>query len=168
MINFKSIEIEDVEDFWDFLKTLDLETDDMMYEPGEREKRTNVSELKHDIQSNVIQGEDFLYMALNDNKIIGYIRAERGKFNRVRHMAYITVGILKSYRARGIGASFFEQLEKWAKENAVHRLELTVECHNKAACHLYAKSGFRVEGVRKNAMCVDRKYVDEYYMAKLF
>jgi RimJ/RimL family protein N-acetyltransferase len=35
------------------------------------------------------------------------------------------------------------------------------------AKHLYEKSGFVVEGIKKNAMFVDGEYVDEYYMAKL-
>lgn len=54
----------------------------MMYEPNERKAKTTVQELKLDIQDNVIQGFDFLQVATENDKIVGYIRAERGKFER--------------------------------------------------------------------------------------
>ena len=44
--------------------------------------------LKDDMQSNVINGDDFLQIALDGNKMLGYIHAERGKFNRISHTAY--------------------------------------------------------------------------------
>ena len=93
MIRYKNIETEDIEAFWDFLIALDSETVYMMYEPGERTIRSSLEELKEDIFSNVIHGEDFLCIALDDGRIVGYLRAERGKCNRIRHMAYIVTGI---------------------------------------------------------------------------
>ena len=60
-----------------------------------------------------------------------------------------------------------DDLEKWAKENSVIRLELTVECHNEAARKLYEKSDFKVEGIRAKSMLVKGEVVDEYYMAKI-
>ena len=71
------------------------------------------------------------------------------------------------YQGKGIGTTFFENLEKWAKENSVIRLELTVECHNEAARKLYEKSDFKVEGIRAKSMLVKGEVVDEYYMAKI-
>lgn len=167
MVTFKKPEIDDVENFWNFLNALDNETNYMMYEPNEREQRTDIRELRDDIQSSVINGNDFLQIGAENNKIIGYIRAERGKFNRNSHTAYIVIGILKDYGGKGIGTAFFEKLDKWAKENGIVRLELTVECHNIAARRLYEKSGFRIEGIREKSMLVEGVFVDEYYMAKI-
>ena len=167
MIEYKNIEAEDVEAFWSFLGTLDLETEFMMYEPGERDKHTSLSELGHEIQTNVIGGEDHICIALHEKRIVGYIHAERGRFQRNRHTAYVVVGILKNYRSKGIGTALFAHLDRWAKEDHIRRLELTVECPNQAAQRLYEKSGFVVEGIRKNAMYVDGQYIDEYYMAKI-
>ena len=115
----------------------------------------------------MILGNDFLQVAIDNQKIVGYIRAERGKFNRIRHTAYIVVGILKDYRGKGIGTSFFEKLNCWATENGIKRLELTVECHNETARHLYEKSGFKIEGTRKKSMFVNGSFVNEFYMAKI-
>ena len=74
------------------------------------------------------------------------------------------MGILKDYRGQGIGSLFFEQLEKWAAENGISRMELTVECTNTAAIRLYEKSGFKIEGTRLRSMKVNGCFVDEYYM----
>lgn len=167
MIAFRKIKSEDADAFWELLSTLDNETNYMMLEPKEREQITNIQELKDDIQRNVTNGNDFLQIAIEENKIIGYIRAERGKFNRIFHTAYVVTGILKNYSGKGIGTTFFKNLDKWAKETGISRLELTVECHNEAAKHLYAKSGFEFEGIRSKSMYVDGRFIDEYYMAKI-
>lgn len=167
MIIFRALNAEDVESFWDFLNSLDNETNYMMYEPQERIQSSNIQELRDDIQRNVTNGNDFLQIAMEDNKIIGYIRAERGKFKRIFHTAYVVIGILRNYSGKGVGTTFFENLDKWARENDVSRLELTVECHNEAAKHLYEKSGFEIEGVRAKSMYVEGRFVDEYYMAKI-
>lgn len=167
MLYYRTLELNQIDDFWELLNNLDAETDYMMYEPNERMQITNVQELKNDIENNVILGNDFLQVAIDNQKIVGYIRAEGGKFNRIRHTAYIVVGILKDYRGKGIGTSFFEKLNCWATENGIKRLELTVECHNETARHLYEKSGFKIEGTRKKSMFVNGSFVNEFYMAKI-
>ena len=96
-----------------------------------------------------------------------YISAQRGRLNRIAHSAYIVVGILAEHRGRGIGTEFFRRLDAWAEQENVTRLELTVICENEAAIRLYTKSGFRTEGVKHNSVCLDGRYLDEYYMAKL-
>ena len=87
--------------------------------------------------------------------------------NRIAHSAYIVVGILTDYRGKGIGTEFFKRLYVWAEENNVVRLELTVICENEAAKHLYTNSGFEIEGMKRKSVCVDGKYLDEYYMARV-
>ena len=112
MIIYSKLEINRIKDFWELLNRLDTETDYMMYEPNERKAKTTVQELKLDIQDNVIQGFDFLQVATENDKIVGYIRAERGKFERNFHTAYIVIGILKKYRGKGIGTTFFNNRSK--------------------------------------------------------
>jgi len=59
------------------------------------------------------------------------------------------------------------RLDEWAGKNGIVRLELTVECVNTGAKHLYEKNGFTVEGVRPKSMKVNGRFVDEYYMGKI-
>ncbi|WP_130837050.1 GNAT family N-acetyltransferase [Lachnoclostridium sp. Marseille-P6806] len=164
----RSILEKDAENLYQMMCRLDEETNYMLYEPGERQKRTrDLSRLSASI-AEAVSGSDFLMAAENENgEIAGYIRAERGRLNRIRHTAYIVIGIRRAYRRQGIGTAFFQELERWAKTNDIIRLELTVECANTGAKSLYEKQGFRVEGVRSQSMRVDGRLVDEYYMGKI-
>ncbi len=147
---------------------LDEETEFMMYEPGERQVKGNdLRRLRSKIKA-AASGYDLLLAEINENdEIIGYIQAEKGKLNRISHTAYIVVGIRRQYRGQGIGTEFFQRLDQWAKANGIIRLELTVECTNPAAKRLYEKNGFQVEGIRSKAMKVNGRLTDEYYMAKI-
>ena len=80
---------------------------------------------------------------------------------------YNVCGILKDYRGKGIGTEFFKQLDIWAEKENITRLELTVICENKIAKHLYEKNGFEIEGIKRNSVFRDGKYLDEFYMAKI-
>ena len=68
---------------------------------------------------------------------------------------------------KGIGTEFFKQLDIWAEKENITRLELTVICENKIAKHLYEKNGFEIEGIKRNSVFRDGKYLDEFYMAKM-
>ena len=163
----RPIRIEDAEPFFSMMCFLDSETPFMMYEPNEREKTTDVAELRNKIDDAISVG-DFLLVAEDcDKNIVGYIWAERGRMNRISHTAYIVVGIREAYQHQGIGTKFFRKLDEWARKNSIVRLELTVECANTAARHLYEENGFLVEGRRMKSMKLGDDFVDELYMAKL-
>ena len=161
---YRTLSAEDAERFWNLLNQLDYETKYMLFEPGERPK--NLPKTESLIRYSV-EVDDFLLVAEADNKLIGYISAQRGMLNRIAHSAYIVVGILADYRGKGIGTEFFKRLNVWAEEKGVTRLELTVICENEAAKRLYTNSGFEIEGIRRKSVCVDGAYFDEYYMAKV-
>lgn len=163
-MEYRKPAVNDVESFWNLMNQLDYETKYMLYEPGERVK--NLPRIESIIRDSV-EGKDFLLVAETDNKLIGYISAQKGRLNRIAHSAYIVVGILTDYRGKGIGTEFFKRLNVWAEENEVIRLELTVICENEVAKRLYTNNGFKIEGTKRKSVCVDGKYLDEYYMAKV-
>lgn len=161
----RKIKEHDAEEFLRMLLALDKETKNMMMEPDERSNDVNrIKAMIEQAQS----GKAFLIVAEDNNEIVGFLSAQRGIPKRISHSAYIVIGIRSAYQNQGIGTQFFIALEKWAIENKLARLELTVMCHNAAAIHLYKNNGFEIEGIKKNSIIVDGKYVDEYYMAKLF
>lgn len=160
----REIESRDADAFWQMQYELDKETNFMMYEPNERTK--NIALIENIIQK-AVDGSNLLLIAESDTQIVGYISVQRGMPNRIKHTAYIVVGIRKAFQGKGIGTEFFRRLDLWAQQKGITRLELTVMCPNNVAKHLYEKNGFVVEGTKKNAMFVDGKYVDEFYMAKL-
>jgi RimJ/RimL family protein N-acetyltransferase len=163
-MQIRNITLKDTDEFITFQLRLDEETEYMMYEPGERNPQRDRTEA---LIRGAMDGDNFLMVIEDKDKLWGYISAERGGLNRIRHTAYIVTGICTSYRNQGIGTKFFNELDKWAEQNKISRLELTVMCHNETAVGLYEKKGFRKEGIKKNSMLVNGSYVDEYYMAKL-
>ncbi|MTI71585.1 MAG: GNAT family N-acetyltransferase [Firmicutes bacterium] len=150
--------------FLDMLKRLDAETKYMMFEPKER--KTNEDEMKKKIKE-TLDSDSLILVVEDNNEIIGYLSVERGFANRIKHSGYIVIGILNSYRGKGIGTKLFEHLEKWATENNITRLELTVMTNNESGIRLYEKMGFKKEGIKERSLKVDGEYIDEYYMAKL-
>ena len=163
-MHYRKLVKTDAERFWEMMNQLDHETKYMLYEPGERIK--NIARIESLIE-NSVEGEDFLLVAEENDKIVGYISAQRGGLKRIAHSAYIVVGILQNYRGKGIGTEFFKQLDNWAEEKKITRLELTVICENEVAKHLYEKSGFEIEGIKRKSVLVDGIYLDEFYMAKI-
>ena len=156
--------LSDAEAFWQMQSELDLETRYMMLEPGERIK--DMKRIEKIISESII-GPNLLIFAEDGGKIAGYLSAQRGMLNRIKHTAYIVIGIREAYQHQGIGTKFFAELDRWARETGIKRLELTVMCPNIHAKELYEKSGFDVEGIKKHSMLVEGEYIDEYYMAKI-
>ena len=160
-MEIRKIDIGDTKDFWQLQKQLNSETKFMMLEPDERE--FNFGKAVADVART-----DFTVAAIDNGKFVGYLSADCGKYRRVSKTAYIIVGILKAYQHQGIGQKFFERLDVWAKEKQIKRLELTVLITNNAAIALYQKNGFEIEGVRKQSMCLDGEFIDEFYMGKVY
>ncbi|WP_210087182.1 GNAT family N-acetyltransferase [Paenibacillus turicensis] len=158
------IEVQDAPALLNLQLQLDKENSFMMYEYGERPKQ--ISLVKEMIERFHDTGS-LLLAARTRKELAGYISAERGNANRINHTAYVVIGVLEKHQKQGVATGLMEYLVKWAKSSKITRLELTVMTHNTAAITLYKKFGFKQEGIREKAMLVDRKYVDEYYMAKL-
>lgn len=165
MITVRKIQIEDAKEFLEMLKQLDGETKNMLFEEGER--RSTVEDIKKQIEE-ASQSDSLLLVAIKDNKLVGFLSADRGFANRIRHSAYIVIGILADYRGNRIGSHLFEELDKWAKDSKIIRLELTVMKHNEAGVNLYKKMGYEIEGTKVKSLVVDGQFVDEYYMAKIY
>ena len=164
-VDIRKIKMEDANSYLEMLLNLDKETKFMMFEPGERSKSIDIARRKIE---NTIKGDNLILVATEGTEIIGFLSVERGVPRRIRHTGYVVVGIREKYRGMGIGSKLFSELDKWTRENNLTRLELTVVSSNIVAKHLYEKNGFKIEGTRKNAMIIDDKYADEYYMAKLY
>lgn len=163
MIQYRTLQKEEAEAFWQLMNQMDQETKYMLYEPNEREK--NIPLLENIIQNANENG--FLEVVEMNHQLIGYISAQKESLMRTKHCAYIVVGVLKNYHNQKIGSTLFEHLDVWAKANNIKRLELTVLCENESAIHVYKKHGFEIEGTRRNSTYIDDNYKDEYYMAKI-
>lgn len=160
----REVEIEDALELLNMQCRLDRQTEHMIYEEDERPR--DLEALKKKISELKLNG-CLILIAEDEGEMIGFLSADRGRQKRTKHAAYITIGILKEYKGRGIGTALLEVMENWSKENGISRMESTVMCHNVEGMRLYRKNGFEVEGIRKHAVYVDKQYIDEYYMAKV-
>ena len=165
MVVIRRILESDADAFLDLCKTLDEETQFMMLESGER--LTTVEQQRERIARYLSQNNQMIFVAENNNQLVGYLAAIGGDYKRNKHSAHIVIGILQDFTGQGIGTRLFNNLESWSREQGIHRLELTVMAHNTNALGLYQKMGFQIEGTKKDSLFVNGQYVDEYYMAKL-
>ncbi|MFO1444061.1 GNAT family N-acetyltransferase [Bacillus sp. Bva_UNVM-123] len=161
----REIQLEDAEKFVNLVKQVEEEAQFMMMEPGERMlsadvQRKRIEQMKNEPNSTVLLAEQ-------DGNLVGYLIVVGGSGKRILHRGYLVIGILKEYRGQGIGSKLFQRLDEWAKTHHISRLELTVVTKNEIAVALYKKSGFEIEGTKRNSLSIDNEYYDEYYMAKL-
>jgi RimJ/RimL family protein N-acetyltransferase len=161
----REIKPDDAGSFINLIKKVESESEFMLLEPGERkiveeEQKKRIEVIRKSYNSTI-------FIAEEDKQLIGYLIVMGGNAKRNKHSVYLIIGILAEYRGRGIGTKLFEQLEKWAKEQNVHRLELTVVTQNQAGLQLYKKMGFEIEGTKRQSLYINGKFVDEYYMSKL-
>ena len=156
---------DDAERYLNLCKQLDAETQFMLLEPGER--KTTLEEQRTQIDILLQHENQTIFVAEQDNQLVGYLAASGGTFKRNRHNAYLVIGIQQAFTGQGIGTQLFQTLGKWTQQQHIHRLELTVMTHNTAGIALYKKQGFAIEGTKRHSLLINDQYVDEYYMSKL-
>ena len=144
---------------------LDSETTFMLFEPGER--KTTVEEQQVIIDSFINDDAKEMIVAIDNNEVCGFIVGIGNTTRRNRHSLYCVIGIEQKSTGKGLGKQLLQALEDWSASRDITRLELTVMCHNEHAISLYKSYGFKIEGIKKQALRVDGRFVDEYYMAKL-
>ncbi|SIS47910.1 GNAT family N-acetyltransferase [Salimicrobium flavidum] len=163
-MEYRALDIDDAKQFLKFNKELD-ESGFMLYAPGERvmsenEQRQLIKKITEDSSTALIIGE-------NEGEITGFIMLKGNELERIRHSAYLALGVKEEWRGHGVGKDLLRQGFKWARERGVSRLELTVLKNNRAALHLYKQMGFKIEGEKVNSLKIDGEYRNEYYMYKL-
>ena len=108
------------------------------------------------------------FVALDNEKVIGWCDISKNDRPIFEHSGELGIGILKPYRGQGIGKKLITTPIAVAKEAGLTRVELTVRETNTNAIALYKKVGFEIEGVLRNAVCVDGVYTNHIAMAMLF
>ena len=147
------------------LQRLDQETGFMLLEPGAR--NLSLKRQQELIREYSDANTGMLLVAEVDTGLAGFIGGTGGRFDRERHTLYLAMGVLQAYWGRSIGRRLLQSLEEWAGDDGYHRLELSVMEHNARARALYEKSGFEYEGMRCDALKLNGRYINEFYMAKL-
>lgn len=163
-MNIRNLKPNDAEAFLSLMLRLDNESEFMMYESGER--KTNVGEMRARIEG-LDSSSGVIFGAFEGDDIVGFISLDRGFANRIKHIGYLVIGVLEVASGRGIGTKLLQRIDRWAEENDIYKLELTVMAHNDKAHSLYIRSGYNDEGIKKKSIRLNGKFYDEYYMGKV-
>ena len=164
-MKIRTIMESDAAAFLELCVAVEAESEYMLIRPGER--TAGVEQQRARIAEIVASDNSVILVAEDGGALAGYAAAVGGPYRRNRRTAHLVIGIREAVCGQGLGAEFFKELEAWARRQGLKRLELEVMVTNARAIALYKKSGFEVEGTRKDAVCVDGDYVDELYMAKI-
>lgn len=106
-------------------------------------------------------------VACDDEEVVGYCRCEGNKLKRLSHQVTFGIAIQKEYWGYGLGRQMLEKVIVWAKEQEIHKINLSVLASNKRAVNLYKAYGFQVEGCLKDDKRLhDGKYHDTLLMAR--
>lgn len=162
----RAIELADAEQFASLLQQVDARSTYMLWEVGER--KTGIGPQRKMIEAITEKQNSIIFVAeREDHELVGYLLANGGNAKRNQHAAYLVIGLLEEVRGQGVGTKLFEAIEKWAKKQQLHRLELTVVTKNIAGIALYKKVGFEIEGIKRDTLLIDGEFMDEYQMAKI-
>jgi ribosomal protein S18 acetylase RimI-like enzyme len=112
-----------------------------------------------------IAGGNPQYVAIGGDAVVGWCDVtpmERAVF---AHRGVLGMGVVPEYRGRGVGRALVEATLSAARSKGLARIDLEVRADNAAAIGLYRAVGFKVEGVKRDALRLDDGRFDLVVMA---
>ena len=158
---------EDVAGMLEYLLVSAGETEFILRYPEECSKYTPEKEKELFVQKNSSENEAML-VCLVDGKVVGNCEISFATGIKTKHRASVAIALLSDYWNQGIGTRMFQELIRLAesREDAL-QLELEFIEGNTRARHLYEKMGFRITGVRPNAIRLKNgTLLNEYMMVR--
>ena len=104
-------------------------------------------------------------VALDEGEVVGWCDVCRDHWPVHAHCGTLGMGLLPAYRGKGLGRRLMEAALAAAHEEGFVRVELTAHADNLRAIALYEKLGFQREGVKRDSVCFDGRFVDSLIMA---
>jgi RimJ/RimL family protein N-acetyltransferase len=123
-----------------------------------------LDEVRRYIQD-AIEKDDPAVIALGDDAVVGWCNIRRDAQPTGAHRGVLGMGVVPSWRRRGVGSRLIEAALRLARERCFVRIELEVYADNHPAIALYKKFGFAPEGVRRDAIAIDGRYCDAILLA---
>lgn len=158
---------EDIQGVLDYLYLSAAETDFILRYPEECGKYTAEDEKKLFDRVNASENEAML-LCVVDGKIAGNCHIAWSGHLKTRHRASVGIALLREFWNQGIGTRFFEELIRIAEGNEnIMQIELDFVEGNARARALYEKMGFRIAGIKPNAIRLkDGTLLNEYSMIR--
>lgn len=143
-------------------REIDAEADYVLAKKGERKENAI-----HVIGKLLLsQRRTVTFLAFDGKECIGYVSLVFPKFAKLQGNSYLTIGLREKYQGKGIGSLLMEKAEGYAKSRNVRRVELEVFGSNTRAIRLYTKRNYLVEGIKKEAIVIEKHFDDIIIMVK--
>lgn len=97
----REISIKDTEALTTLLTKIYDESDYTLYNPGEF--NPSVSSISNLLERVITSPRNTIYVAEEDDQLVGCIFVTTEKYERTQHEAIITLGVTKFYQKKGIG-----------------------------------------------------------------
>lgn len=157
---------EDAAEMLQFIRTASGETDFLMRYPEEWAETTLEQEIAF-IHADYCNPNGMMISCIVDGKIAGNCQISFRTGLKDRHRASVAIALLKEFWNLGIGTRMFEELFRVAGDRGVRQIELDFIEGNSRARALYEKMGFRITGVKPDAIRrKDGTFANEYMMLK--
>ena len=158
---------EDIPGMLNYLYVSSGETEFILRYPEECDKYTPEGEKALFDRINASDNEAML-VCLVEGKVAGNCQIVWKKNLKSRHRASVAIALLREYWNQGIGTRMFQELIRIAEENKnILQMELEFVEGNTRARALYEKMGFRITGVKPNAIRLkDGTLLNEYSMVR--
>ncbi|MCD7954409.1 MAG: GNAT family N-acetyltransferase [Lachnospiraceae bacterium] len=158
---------EDTQGALDFLYIVAGETDFLMSYPEECRKYTAESEWNYLEQKNISENEAML-VCIVEGRLVGNCEISFQQNLKTKHRASVALGIIREFWNQGIGTRMLQELIRLSQSREdVLQVELDFIEGNNRARYLYEKMGFRITGIRPNAVRLkDGTLLNEYMMMK--
>ncbi|MBR3424102.1 MAG: GNAT family N-acetyltransferase [Clostridia bacterium] len=158
---------EDASGLLDYLYVTACETEFLMRCPEECGKYTLEGERAF-IEKAKTSDSEAAALCLVDGKIVGLANIMWSRAIKTKHRASVGIALVREFWGLGIGTALMEELIRIAEENEdLIQIELDFIEGNARARALYEKLGFRIVGVKPNAIRLkDGTLLNEYSMIK--
>lgn len=106
------------------------------------------------------------YIILKDGEKVGYIRTS--DYSQVNRSLYVGCDIVKEHRGKGVAYGTFIEFLPWLfNEYDLHKVYAEVLEPNIASLNLYKKLGFEQEGVKREAVLKNGKFINSILLSLL-
>ena len=113
----------------------------------------------------MIKGRHPQFVAMAGSVVVGWCDIRRRAIESHAHRGTLGMGIIPGYRGQGLGTRLIAATLDAARMAGLRRIELDVHADNPDAIALYEKVGFVREGVARDAVQIDGRFINSIGMA---
>ncbi len=143
----------------------------LIYESGDyyaytfEERYPSLDVMRREIAEAAGGDEHFVFVIAQDNgHPVGFATVRPLAATRLRHNAYLTMGVLMTHRGRGFGRRLLNAAIERLQGSSVEALFLNVRTDNLSAISLYEAAGFAVVTVLEHDIRIAEQYYDSCLM----